>query len=98
MKGQPNHTCAVAIDPRHEPVALHPRDMVIGTRRETPHWTEVHTTWGSTQRTTWACADACVDEAYGIVSPEANSPKFAGLKRQHLINAVAGTRCQACEP
>lgn len=34
-------------------------------------------TWGTTQRATWAWWDACVDEAYAIVPPEASNPAFA---------------------
>ena len=34
-------------------------------------------TWGSTQRGTWAWWDACVDEAYAILPPEARDDRFA---------------------
>lgn len=34
-------------------------------------------TWGNTQQGTWAWWDECVDEAYAILPPEANDPKFA---------------------
>jgi hypothetical protein len=34
-------------------------------------------TWGNTQQATWAWWDECVDEAYAILPPEAEDPKFA---------------------
>jgi hypothetical protein len=34
-------------------------------------------TWGSTQKATWGWWDECVDEAYAILSPEAQKPDFA---------------------
>ena len=34
-------------------------------------------TWGNTQQATWAWWDECVDEAYGILPPEAKDPTFA---------------------
>ncbi|HYA41387.1 MAG TPA: hypothetical protein VEF34_08800 [Syntrophobacteraceae bacterium] len=34
-------------------------------------------TWGNTQQGTWAWWDECVDEAYGILPPEARNPGFA---------------------
>lgn len=34
-------------------------------------------TWGNTQQGTWAWWDACVDEAYAILSPEAKTSEFA---------------------
>lgn len=34
-------------------------------------------TWGNTQQGTWAWWDACVDEAYAILSPEAKASEFA---------------------
>jgi len=34
-------------------------------------------TWGNTQKGTWAWWDECVDEAYGILPPEAKQSDFA---------------------
>jgi hypothetical protein len=34
-------------------------------------------TWGNTQQATWAWWDECVDEAYGILPPEARASDFA---------------------
>ncbi len=34
-------------------------------------------TWGNTQQGTWAWWDACVDEAYAVLSPEAKISEFA---------------------
>ena len=34
-------------------------------------------TWGNTQQGTWAWWDECVDEAYGILPPQAKQPGFA---------------------
>ena len=34
-------------------------------------------TWGSTQQATWAWWDECVDEAYAILPPAAETPGFA---------------------
>jgi hypothetical protein len=34
-------------------------------------------TWGNTQQATWAWWDECVDEAYGILPPQAKDPAFA---------------------
>jgi hypothetical protein len=34
-------------------------------------------TWGNTQKGTWAWWDECVDEAYGIIPPEAKQSDFA---------------------
>jgi hypothetical protein len=34
-------------------------------------------TWGNTQQGTWAWWDECVDEAYAILPPDAQDPKFA---------------------
>jgi hypothetical protein len=34
-------------------------------------------TWGNTQKATWGWWDECVDEAYAILPPQANDPKFA---------------------
>lgn len=34
-------------------------------------------TWGGTHRGTWEWWDACVDEAYVILPPEASNPEFA---------------------
>ena len=34
-------------------------------------------TWGSTQQGTWAWWDECVDEAYVVLSPDAEKPGFA---------------------
>jgi len=43
-------------------------------------------TWGNTQQGTWAWWDECVDEAYAIVPPEANNPKFApGFNVKQLL-------------
>ncbi len=33
-------------------------------------------TWGATQKATWDWCDACVDEAYGILGPEAKAEDF----------------------
>jgi hypothetical protein len=50
-------------------------------------------TWGSAQQGTWAWWDECVDEAYAILPPEANNPKFApGINLEQLnsdLEAVA---------
>ena len=34
-------------------------------------------TWGNTQKATWAWWDECVDEAYAILPPEAQTAGFA---------------------
>lgn len=34
-------------------------------------------TWGNTQQGTWGWWDECVDEAYAILPPEANDPRYA---------------------
>jgi hypothetical protein len=51
-------------------------------------------TWGSTQQGTWDWWDACVDEAYAILPPEANNPGYApGYDIAQLkadLDAVAG--------
>lgn len=43
-------------------------------------------TWGNTQQGTWAWWDECVDEAYAIVPPEAEDPRFApGFNVKQLL-------------
>lgn len=50
-------------------------------------------TWGNTQRGTWAWWDECVDEAYGILPPQAKkgdfSPGFDFTKLKADLAAVA---------
>lgn len=50
-------------------------------------------TWGNTQRATWEWWDACVDEAYVILPPEARStafaPGFSFAALQSDLNALA---------
>jgi hypothetical protein len=50
-------------------------------------------TWGNTQQGSWAWWDECVDEAYAIIPPEAESATFDGLDLATLktdLAAVAG--------
>ena len=51
-------------------------------------------TWGNTQKATWAWWDECVDEAYAVLSPEAENAKFkAGFDFAQLkadLQSVAG--------
>jgi hypothetical protein len=57
-------------------------------------------TWGNTQKATWAWWDECVDEAYGILPPEAKQSDFAaGLNFAQLkadLAAVANDCALAC--
>jgi hypothetical protein len=50
-------------------------------------------TWGNTQQATWAWWDECVDEAYAILPPEAQTsgfaPGFNFAQLQEDLNAVA---------
>jgi hypothetical protein len=48
-------------------------------------------TWGNIQQATWAWWDECVDEAYGILPPEAENPNFApGFNIAQLKADLAG--------
>jgi hypothetical protein len=51
-------------------------------------------TWGSTQQGTWAWWDECVDEAYGILPPNAQqagfAPGFGFAQLQADLKQVAG--------